>query len=448
MFNEVARTAPRTFAGLRHVLFGGEMVDGYAVSTILEHGAPNRLLHFYGPAENTTFSTWQEVSRQHVRGAIVPIGRAVANSHVYVVGTDGEPVPVGVTGELFVAGTGLARGYLRRPRATAEKFVPNPFSRSPGERMYATGDLVRWRDDWTLEFVGRLDHQVKIRGYRIEPGEVEAAIGAHPMVHDNIVVAHGDATGRRLLAYVVADEALVDPAGSIRAFLAERLPSYLVPSVVVPLAQLPRTPNGKVDRRALPSAPVAETPAGEAPRTPTEEMLVEIRRDVLAIPALGVTDNFFARGGHSLLLTRVMARLRDAFGLDVPLRRLFDAPTVAALAACVDTLRGTPASEPGIQRLSRGVPLPLSHAQQRMWFLHQLAPESSAYHVPVAIRLRGRARRTRALRRASGDRRAPRSPAHAHRSARRRARPARCQRHRHHAASRGDDRGRPRRRDG
>jgi amino acid adenylation domain-containing protein len=337
LFNQVARERPRAFAGVRAVLFGGEAADADAVRSVLAHGAPGRLLHMYGPAENTTYATWHLVERLEADEWTVPIGRPIANSTCYVLDAQGRPVPPGVPGDLHVGGDGLARGYLGRPDLTAERFVPHPFTDEPGARLYRTGDRVRQRPDGSLEFLGRFDHQVKVRGFRIELGEVEAVLAAHPAVKDAVVVAREDGGERRVVAYAVsADPAAGPEPGGLRAWLKDRLPPWAVP------AALPLTANGKLDRRALPAP---EQAAADAPMVPPrdalEEALSAAWRDVLKLERVGIHDNFFELGGHSLSLVRLHGRLRDVVApRELTVVELFEHPTVAALA---DHLRGKPA---------------------------------------------------------------------------------------------------------
>jgi len=336
LFNQMAREVPDGFAPLRHLLFGGEAVDPGWVREVLERGRPERLLHVYGPTECTTFATWHRVEEVASDAATVPIGRPIANTDAYVLDAAMNPVPVGVRGELFIGGDGLARGYLGRPDLTAERFVPNPFG-PPGDRLYRTGDLVRCRPDGAVEFLRRRDHQVKIRGFRIELGEVEAALARHEAVADSVVLVRDDGGERRLVAYVVpvAGSSLGEP--ELRARLKERLPDYMVPSVFVPMDALPLTPNGKIDRSALPKPAATSRAGGVAPRTPTEQAVARIWCEVLGVEEVGVHDNFFELGGHSLLATRITSRVRAAFSVEVALRTLFEAPTVADLAEHVDT---------------------------------------------------------------------------------------------------------------
>ncbi len=394
LFNQAVREVPDAFAGVRDVLFGGEAADPAAVRACLAGGRPLRLLNVYGPTENTTFSSWQEVDDVAEDAATVPIGRAVAGSTVYVLDAEMEPVPTGWPGELYVGGHGLARGYLGRPDTTAATFVPDPFSRGAGARLYRTGDRARWLAGGNLEFLGRADQQAKIRGFRIEPGEVEAALLDHPEVREAAVLVREDAPGeRRLAAYVVPRGDAPPGAEALRAHLRRTLPDYMVPAAVVALARLPLTATGKVDRRALP-APELAGGAGEhaGPRTPTEALLAAICAGVLGVERVGARDDFFALGGHSLLATRVVARVRDTFGVELPLRAIFEAPTVAGLAERVDALLGSGAARhaPPLARAPRdGSPLPLSFAQQRLWFVEQVDPGTAAYTLPVPLRLRG-----------------------------------------------------------
>ncbi|HKH46873.1 MAG TPA: amino acid adenylation domain-containing protein [Thermoanaerobaculia bacterium] len=400
VFNHAAREAPEIFPPLRCALFGGEASDAVVVARLLEAGRPQRLLHMYGPTESTTFATWHEVTGP--APVTVPVGRPLANTTAYVLEPAGTPAAPGQPGELFLGGDGLAWGYLNRPELTAERFVPDPLG-APGTRLYRTGDLVRLRADGTLEFQGRIDEQVKIRGVRIEPGEVEATLARHPGVAACAVVAREDPPGeRRLVAYVVlgpidrsdptdpTDRS--DAKAALAAWLSERLPDAVVPSAWVFLETLPLTPNGKLDRRALPAPEAARGADREyvAPSDPVEERLAAIWAEVLGADRVGVHDDFFALGGHSLLATQVVSRIRRMLRADLPLRRLFEQPTVAALARAVRAAREAgPPSAPPLVPAPRGGDLPLSFAQQRLWFLDRLEPGSAAYNIPLAVRLTG-----------------------------------------------------------
>ncbi len=406
LFHQVVEDDLPALAGLRQILAGGDVLAPGAVERVLREVPGCRVTNGYGPTENTTFTTCHGMAAAAEDGwgrpaavRSIPIGRPIANTRVHVLDRGLEPVPIGVAGELWAAGAGLARGYWGRPRLTAERFAPDPWGERPGVRRYRTGDRVRRAGSGELEFLGRIDQQVKIRGFRIEPGEVEASLAGEARVAAAVVVARKDAPGGgRLDAYVVAAAgAAAEGLGAkLRAELARRLPDYLVPATVTVLAELPLTPNGKVDRRALPEpearASAAGAPAFEAPRTPTEETLAGLWRELLGVEHIGRHDDFFALGGHSLLATRLVSRIRSALDVDLPLRSLFEAPTVADLAGSVEALRGDPAAVPvpPIRRRARTGPLPLSYAQERLWFLDRFEPGSSAYNIPAAFRLDGR----------------------------------------------------------
>jgi amino acid adenylation domain-containing protein len=381
LFNLVARAEPAAFAPLANLLFGGEAVDPAAVRRVLAAGAPRRLLHVYGPTESTTFATWHRVDTVPGHAATVPIGRALAHTTAHVLGEEMRPA---ADGELYLGGDGVAHGYVHRPGLTAERFVPDPFSPFPGGRLYRTGDLVRWTETASaegretasadvretesadvrecgsapasheserthalthsrtavLEFVGRIDAQVKLRGWRVEPGEIEAVLRGHPAVADALALVREDDPGEpRLMAYVVARDgsSFDESAGTVlRAWLAERLPEYLVPAAVVPLDAFPLNPNGKVDRGALPVPAFDARAEGVAPRTETEVALAAVWAEVLRVDRVYADDAFFDLGGQSLLAAQVAARVRDRLGVELPLRRVFEEPTLADLAAAVD----------------------------------------------------------------------------------------------------------------
>jgi acyl carrier protein len=320
------------------------------------------------------------------------IGRPVFNTEIYLVGRELEPVPVGVGGELLVGGDSLSRGYLNRPELTAEKFIPNPFGNKRGGRLYRTGDWGRYEGDGKIGYLGRLDHQVKIRGYRIELGEIEKVLGEHEGVRKCAVVVREKGDGeKRLVAYVVNQGEREVNSEELREHLRSRLPEYMAPAAIVKLSELPVTTNGKLDRKALP-APVMEKEAkGEGLRTPVEEIMAGIWSEVLNVVSVGMESNFFELGGHSLLATQVMSRIREAFEVEVPLRELFETPTVAGLAKAVGREMGSGkrVEAPPIVRVGREEELPLSFAQQRLWFIQRLEPESAAYNIPIALRLQG-----------------------------------------------------------
>ncbi|MFP2933044.1 amino acid adenylation domain-containing protein, partial [Pyxidicoccus sp. 3LG] len=390
LFEQVALHQPQALASVRQVLAGGDALPAQRVREHLSRLAPGAVLvNGYGPTENTTFTACHRLEAGATFGASVPIGRPISNTRVYVLDAGLKPVAPGVPGELYTGGDGLAWGYLGRADLTAERFVPNPFA--AGERLYRTGDKVRWLDDGTLEFLGRVDFQVKVRGFRIEPGEIEAVLRLHARVQEAIVVVREDSPGdKRLVAYAVAPDT---DAADLKEFLRQKLPEYMVPSALVCLESLPLTPNGKVDRRALPAPELEGAEGGDflAPRTATEGVLAGIFSDVLGVRRVGLNDDFFELGGHSLLATQVISRIRAVFDLELALRELFESPTLAGLARQVDAARldrqglGVPALVPA----PRTGELPLSFAQQRLWFIDQLEPGSPLYNMPAALRLEG-----------------------------------------------------------
>ncbi len=363
------------------------------------HRRPNEatpfiVINHYGPTENTVVSTWARIPAGPDSLGAPPIGRPITNTHVYVLDRYLNPVPVGVPGELYVGGASLARGYHRQPELTLEKFVSHPFNKDPAARLYKTGDRVRYLDDGNLEFLGRMDQQIKIRGHRMEAGEIECVLAQHPTVREAVVLAHEDARGEtQLVAYVITRIGQTATTASLREFLKQKLPDYMVPAACVFLDTLPLTPNGKVDRTALPMPDLEKDleKTFVAPRTPTEEMLAGIWAEVLHRDEVGIHHNFFELGGHSLLATQVMSRVHGVFQLDVPLHELFDAPTVAELAEKIDAARQTTrkVNSAPLQPAQRQGELPLSFAQERLWFLEQLEPGQSFNNIPAVIRLSG-----------------------------------------------------------
>ena len=340
------------------------------------------MINAYGPTETTVCAT---MSEPLVGGSIAPIGRPIWNTRVYVLDGGLQPVPAGVAGELYIAGAGLARGYLGRPGLTGERFVADPFG-AAGSRMYRTGDLARWRADGVLEFLGRADQQVKVRGFRIEPGEIEAALVRHAGVAQAAVIAREDAPGqKRLVAYVVAAADQAVDAAELRAHVGQSLPDYMVPSAFVVLERLPLTPHGKLDRRALP-APDLTPVVRRGPRTPQEEILCALFAEVLGLQRVGIDDNFFELGGHSLLATRLISRIRTSLDVEIAIRALFEAPNVEALAK---RLHEGEAVRPALVALPRPAEIPLSFAQRRLWFLDRLEGPSATYTMPMALRLTG-----------------------------------------------------------
>ncbi len=321
------------------MLCGGEALPRALADRLLDKGAG--LWNVYGPTETTI---WSSAWRVETGETPISIGRPIANTQFYVLDKRLRAVPVGVIGELYIGGSGLARGYRHRAALTAERFIPDPFGTTPGGRLYWTGDLARWRADGTLECLGRVDHQVKIRGFRVELGEIEAALARHPAVREAAVVARPDASGEMSLAayIVVRDGAEGSSAADLRRWLQGQLPDYMVPTAFVSLEALPLTPNGKVDRQALPDpglARLTESADFVPPRGPVEEMVASGWGSLLGVERVGAHDSFFELGGHSLLATQLVSRLREAFGVEIPLRALFESPTVAGLAAQIESIK-------------------------------------------------------------------------------------------------------------
>ena len=372
---------------IRTVNLGGEALKGSLVEEIHQQlPGVERVINVYGPSEDTTFSTWSVVPRQ---GEHPLIGRPLTGTVTYVLDAGMRPVPLGVHGALYLGGEGVTRGYLGRPDLTAERFIPNPYG-PPGSRLYRVGDLARYLPTGELDFLGRLDTQVKVRGFRIELGEIESALTRYPEVWEAAVLAVPDATGgTRLIAYV--ESARDFTAGELRSHLKQSLPEYMVPSVFVPLRELPLTPNGKIDRRALAAMPLQVESAaagGRAPQGYAETLLVGIWSKIFGHP-VGVNDHFFDLGGHSLLAARVTSRVRAALGIDLPLRLLFEQPTLAGLAASLEAVLEIETCPAAAHRdLASGIQ-PLSFAQRRLWFLDQLLPNSAIYNIPYPLNLEG-----------------------------------------------------------
>jgi amino acid adenylation domain-containing protein len=339
LFHAMVEGQLESLRQVRQLLAGGDVLSVSHVKEALRQVGEGRLINGYGPTESTTFACCYEMTEPNQPGPRVPVGRPIANTQVYVLDRSGQPVPVGVPGELHIGGDGLARDYLNHPQLTSEKFIPHPFSNEAGARLYKTGDLVRYRPDGNLEFLGRLDHQVKVHGFRIELGEVEAALDHHPAIRQSVVIAREDPSGdKRLIAYVVSTLGAAPPVGELRSFLKSKLPEYMMPSTFVMLDRLPLTPNGKVDRRALPTPEWDRPELAEgfaAPRTPVEEVMAGIWTKVLGLERVGIHDNFFELGGHSLSATQVISRVRAAFQVEVSLREFFARPTIAECAVLI-----------------------------------------------------------------------------------------------------------------
>ncbi|TGV30037.1 amino acid adenylation domain-containing protein, partial [Mesorhizobium sp. M00.F.Ca.ET.186.01.1.1] len=370
--------------GVRQLLVGGDVVSVPHVRKVLALGGVT-VINGYGPTENTTFTCCYPVTELAEDITSFPIGRPISNTTVYVLDKNRQPVPLGVAGELYIGGDGLALGYLNKPELTAERFVDNPFDPQKASRLYRTGDLVRYLENGELEFLGRIDDQVKIRGYRIELGEIEATLLQHEAVKAVVVMARQDGKGQNsLYAYVVAEQDI--QTAELRTYLSATLPAYMVPSAFVFLEQLPLSANGKVDRKALPQPEDAAASAAVyvAPRNEWEAKLAAIWESVLGVEPIGVHDHFFELGGHSLLATQAVSRLKEAFGVNVPLRTLFEHPDVAGMS---EKLAGLLEEQSGVTSIPlvpvpRDKQLPLSFAQQRLWFLDRLMPDSAWYNIP------------------------------------------------------------------
>ncbi|HEV7505794.1 MAG TPA: amino acid adenylation domain-containing protein, partial [Thermoanaerobaculia bacterium] len=374
---------------VRVINLAGEPLREDLVRSLEQLGTVEKVFNLYGPTEDTTYSTWVRVDG---KPGAPTIGRPIGGTRAYVADGCLELLPPGVIGELCLGGLGLTRGYLGRPELTAERFVPDPFASASGERLYRTGDLCRLRSDGEIELLGRLDHQVKLRGFRVELGEIEAVLATCPGVREGAVLVKESAkSGAFLVAYVVVEEADAGTAAALRRLLEEKLPSHMVPSAYMFLVALPRTPNGKLDRKALPAPDIPRSAAAPmAPETASEELLSGIWADVLGCEKIGREDDFFALGGHSLLATRVLSRIRQIFRVELPLRAVFLQPTLAGLARSIEQAEGSRTGEPQppIVAIPRHGDLPLSFAQQRLWTVDQIE-RGALYNVPIAVHLRG-----------------------------------------------------------
>jgi amino acid adenylation domain-containing protein len=391
------QTQPRDAGGrTRAFIIGGEQLRPEHIAFWRQHAPETVLINEYGPTETVVGCCVYRVPGNEPLSGPIPIGRPIANMQLYVLNRSLEPVPVGVVGELFIAGAGVARGYLHRPRETAERFIPDRFGTEPGGRLYRTGDLARWRTDGNLEYLGRVDRQVKVRGYRIEPAEVEATLARHPSVREAAVAARQDVTGELTLAayIVVRDGQRQLGCAELRRWLSDHVPEYMIPSAFVTLESLPLTPNGKVDQQALPDPARARLGEGAnfvPPRGRVEEIVASCWAALLGQERVGAHDNFFHLGGHSLLATQVISRLRDAVGVELPLRALWESPTVAGLSERIESARRTGAQPDTaqIEPAGRIAPVPLSLSQEALWFLDQLAPGQPTFNVSVALRITG-----------------------------------------------------------
>ena len=376
------------------LIIGGEQLRYESLGVWRELAPGARLINEYGPTETVVGCCVCEVSDRAPESGPAPIGRPIAGTQLYLLDTDLQPVPVTVSAELFIGGRGVARGYLNRPDVTAEKFVPDLFGEARGARLYRTGDVARYLPGGELEFIGRGDGQVKIRGYRIEPGEIEALLNLYPGVRESVVLAQQDAWSKsRLVAYIAAGKDGEPDAAELKSYLKRKLPEYMVPAGIVIAREFPLTPNGKIDRAALPSLELQlsrREDSAQAARTPVEEVLMGLFMSVLGVERINRDDDFFELGGHSLLATRLMIRLREIFHLNLPMRVLFEAPTVAVLARRVETAirAGQTTVDSPVESVAADV-MPLSFAQQRLWFLDQLEPGSAVYNTFSGLRLKG-----------------------------------------------------------
>ena len=388
--------SPDEAAGLTRVfVIGGENLVAESVQQWRDYAPDTRLINEYGPTETVVGCCVYEVKPGDPSTGSIPIGRPIHNTQIYVLGPDQTLAPIGAMGELYIGGAGVARGYLNRPELTRERFIADPFSGRDGARLYRTGDLARYRPDGILEYLGRVDHQVKIRGYRIELGEVEAALASHPAILACAVLAREDSPGnRQLVGYLVAKEEALPPDEEVLGYLKQRLPEYMVPAQLVRLDAMPLTQNGKVDRKALPAPTAAEPFADSAsvgPRNDIERTLADVWSRLLNRSSVGIHDDFFEIGGHSLLAIKAISRIRDEFGVSFKVEEFFENSTVASLAALVAKAKGIPETAPVeriVPRDHRG-PAPLSFAQEQLWFLAQLVPDSPAYNILDVITLRG-----------------------------------------------------------
>ena len=386
---------------LRLIIIGGEPAHLNIYHKFKDRLKNISIYNTFGPTECCITNTYYDIAssdKQYARGknntnGVVPIGRPIANTSLYILDEHMQPVPIGVPGELHIGGAGLARGYLNRPELTAEKFISNPFGKG---RLYKSGDLARYLEDGNIEYLGRIDNQVKVRGFRIELGEIEMALMSSPDVQEAVVTVREDTPGdTRLIAYVVPHEITQDfTTQHLRSALHTTLPEYMLPNVFMVLETLPLTPNGKIDRKALPEPDLQRpelTGKYVAPGTATEEQLVELWQEILHVDQVGIYDNFFELGGHSLLATQLVSRIRQFFTVELPLRSLFELTTVAEQAAFINEKQNSDTEQilPPIELVNRTQSLSLSYAQQRLWLLDKIEHNSAFYNVAVAYKYNG-----------------------------------------------------------
>ncbi|MCV3211983.1 amino acid adenylation domain-containing protein [Plectonema radiosum NIES-515] len=382
---------------LRLVIFGGEALELQSLKPWFErHGDQSpQLVNMYGITETTVHVTYRPLTIKDLNSSTSVIGCPIADLQMYILDDNLQPVPIGVKGQMYVGGYGLARGYLNRQQLTTERFISNPFNDQLEGRLYQTGDLARYLPNGDIEYLGRIDDQVKVRGFRIELGEVEAVLNKHPQLSQAVVTVQGNAANeKRLVGYVIPKQSEIVTTEQLRSFLLQKLPTYMIPSAFVTLESLPLTPNQKIDRRALPIPDLEPSRSDEyvVPRNPTEEIIANIFASVLKLEQVGIYNNFFELGGHSLLATQVVSRLRSSFQVEVPLRTLFETPTVAELAQAIWALRQTASGivVPRIEAVTMNTEsLPLSWAQERLWFLDQLESDSATYNMPAALQISG-----------------------------------------------------------
>jgi amino acid adenylation domain-containing protein len=390
LFHQMVDRQKEALGGVRQLLAGGESVSAARVRSMVEGERENVVINGYGPTEATTFSCCEVMKKGSEPEWTTPIGRPVTNTRVYVLDERLKTAPIGVEGELYIAGDGLARGYENDAGQTGERFLANPYGR--GERMYRSGDVVRYREDGRLEFIGRSDKQIKIRGHRVEPGEIEWALQEREDVKEAVVgVKEGRGGEKRMMCYVVGEDDVSEV--ELKEYLRSKLPAYMLPGMIVKVEEIPLTERGKIAWERLPSGESVREGAQEAigPRNEIEEIVIRIWEEILGQERISINENFFELGGHSLLATQVISRIREVFDIEIKLRSLFEEPTVEGLARHIAQSRPGPRVEnaPTIRRVSREQASPLSFAQQRLWFLHQLEPQGLAYNIPVAVRMWG-----------------------------------------------------------
>ena len=389
LFNQIVRQQPAAFAGLGYLLFGGELVDPELVRTVLKQGKPAHFLHVYGPTESTTFSTWHTIDLVAEGEPTVPIGKPLSNTTLYVLDQALNPVPSGVVGELYIGGDGLSPGYVNQVADTASRFVPDPFAAQPGQRLYRTGDMVRWNCEAAIEFVGRVDNQVKLRGFRIELSAIETTINAYPGVNQSYIrIRDHQDQGKSLVAYFSPMPDSGIDKQRLREHLQTELPDYMVPAALVELPELPLNPNGKIDDKVLPEPAAGDFPQNtvEPPQTKTEFRLASIWLDLLGVEASRDSD-FFTLGGHSLLAMQLTNRIQTVFAVQLSIRDVFEHSSLRAQADAIDNCRET--AIPALKAVDEVQNYPLSFAQERLYFLQKLYPHSTAYNMVAALKING-----------------------------------------------------------